>query len=165
MTSRFQPTRLTTPILLFLCVAAVSYWLNPEPWRHLTFQTELLFGGSAVVLILLAIVMRNTMYLRMDERGLEIKYVVGAPRLYTWDDIESAYIFKVRFLRLPMFSSVHLRLRPGLRSSNPVSRVAGAINQSDASIPAFFDESAEEIIEKIEFYKRESANAPKSRIA
>ena len=165
MTSHFQPTRLLTPVLLFLLIVAVSYWLNPGPWHHLTLQSKLLFAASALAVLILIAAVGNTMYLRIDERGLEIKYAIGPPRLYAWGDIESARIVKARFLLIPMLSSVHLRLRPGLRSTNPIRRLAGAVNHSDASIPAFFDESAEEIIEKIEFYKRESANAPRSRIA
>ncbi len=155
MVARFQPSRLITPLLLFLVVIAASYLLNPEPWRHLSVSLKVYFAGIVLFFIALIALLRNKMYLRIDERGLEIKYVVGSPRFYTWSDIESARIFKVRFLLIPLTSSIHLQLRPGLRSSNPVRKAAGALTGSSTSFPSFFDESAEEIVEKINFFKRQ----------
>ena len=73
-----------------------------------------------------------------------------------WSDIESASIFRVRFLLIPMMSSIHLRLRSTSGSAGGVRRAAGALVGWNVSFPAFFDWSAEEIMEKIEFYRRRS---------
>jgi len=139
MHSRFQPFRLLTPFLILLVICALSYWLNPTPWRHLSIVSKSLFAGSALVVIGLLLTLRNRMYLRMDARGIEIQYIAGTPRFYAWGDIDSARIFKVRFLMIPMTSSIHLRLKQG----------------STKTIPAFFEESAEEMVEKINFYTRQ----------
>jgi hypothetical protein len=147
MLSRFQPTRLTTPVLILLAIAGVSYWANPEPWHHLSPAVQATFAVSLLVVIALALVARGRMTLRVDERGIQVCYLVGAPRQYSWKEIEAAGLFKLRFLRIPLAYSIHLRLSNGGR----------------ASIPAFFEESAPEILEKILFYKREAENAPPMR--
>jgi len=152
---------LLTPFLILALLAGFSYCLNPAPWHHMSAGTEAVFAGTGVLLVILTTVMRKNMYLRMDERGLEVKYAVGAPRTYAWPEIESAKIVRFTFLRIPMTSSIHLRLRRDLRSQNVVRKMAGGVTGSDASFPAFFDESAEEIVEKIQFYKRESMSAGK----
>lgn len=141
MYSRFQPFRLLTPFLILLVFCAVSYWLNPTSWRHLSLVSKGLFAGSALVVIALLLALRNRMYLRMDERGIEIQYIAGAPRFHAWSDIDSVRIFKVRLFMIPMTSSIHLRLKQG----------------STKSFPAFFEESAQEIVEKINFFKRQRA--------
>jgi hypothetical protein len=156
MVSRFQPSRLLTPFLIFLIVIAASYWLNPAPWHQLSNVSKLLFGGSSLVVVGLIATLRNRMYLRIDERGIEIKYAVGAARFYAWSDIESARIFRIRFFMIPMASSIHLKLRPGARSGNAARKVAGAITGSHASFPALFEESAQEIVEKINSFKRQA---------
>ena len=156
MISRFQPARLLTPILIFVCVCAFSYLLNPDPWRHLSPGTEAIFAASLLVLILLMVTMRNRLYLRIDERGLEIKYVVGAPRFYSWDDIESAHIFRKRVLLLPVMCTIRLKLRQQARSTSTLRRGASAISGYDATFPAFFDLSATEIMERIAFYKSQT---------
>jgi hypothetical protein len=153
MISRFQPTRLITPLLIILCICAFSYWLNPDPWRHLTSTTNALFAASFLVFIILMITMRNRLYLRIDERGVEIKYAVGAPRFYPWADIESARIFRKRFLLIPVMSTIRLNLRPQARPTNAIRKAASAVTGYDATFPAFFDLSATEIIERITFYK------------
>src|ERR1700759_756633 len=100
-----------TPVLFILCLVALSFWLNPEPWRHMSLATELLFGGSALALVVMAFAMRNRSYLRMDKRGLEVKYMVGQPRFYAWRDIEGARIFRKRMLLVPVMSTIRLKLR------------------------------------------------------
>ena len=156
MVSRFQPTRLTTPFLILLVIAAVSSWVNPAPWQHLSVLTEALFAGGVVVLIGLIVLFRDRMYLQIDESGIKVQLAFGAPRIYVWSDIESASIFRVRFLLIPMMSSIHLRLRSTSGSAGGVRRAAGALVGWNVSFPAFFDWSAEEIMEKIEFYRRRS---------
>ncbi len=154
MISRFEPSRLATPFLILVAIGAVSYWLNPEPWRHLTLASKLLFAVSALAVGAMLLLMRSRIYLRIDERGLEIKYAVGAPRFYPWADIESARIVRVRFLLIPMAASVHLRLRPEAQSANPARRTVAAVTGANASIPGFFELSPDDIVEKIEFFKR-----------
>lgn len=139
MNARFQPFRLLTPFLILLVICALSYWLNPTPWHHLSIVDKGLFAGSGLLLIALLSALRNRMYLRMDERGLEIQYIAGAPRFDAWSEIDSVRIFKVRFLMIPMTSSIHLRLKQG----------------SARSIPAFFEESPQDIVERINFFKRQ----------
>ena len=153
MTLRFQPARLMTPVLFVLCLIAFSYWLNPEPWHHLTLSTELLFAFAVLTFAGLMIAMRTRTHLRMDERGLEIQYLWGAPRLYAWPDIESARVFKKRMLLVPVLSTIRLRLRPGARSANAVRRAVGGL-VGDVSFLAAYDESAEQILEKIEMFRR-----------
>jgi Bacterial PH domain len=143
MTSRFQPFRLLRPFLILALICVGSYWLNPEPWHHLSMSTKLLFGGSLLVVVVLLLTLRNRMFLRIDEQGVTIQYIAGAPRFYAWSAIDSVRIFKVNFLMIPMTSSLHLRMKSG----------------SVASIPGFFDESAQEIAEKINFFKRQGPNA------
>lgn len=162
MNSRFQPLRLLRPFLILLFLAAVSYWLNPVPWQHLGPETKILFGVTALVVAVLIATVRTRMHLHIDERGIEIKYAVGATKRYAWNDIESASIFRVRFLLIPMTSSIHLKLAPQARSADATRQFASAITGSNVSFPAWFDESAEEIIEKIEFFKRESLSAAKT---
>ena len=96
MISRFQPTRLTTPVLILLVIAAVSYWANPEAWQHLSMGTEALFAGSLIAIAGMIVLFRRRMYLQIDERGIEVQLAVGAPRTYLWQEIESAGIFRVR---------------------------------------------------------------------
>jgi hypothetical protein len=153
MITRFQPARLMTPVLVFLCICAISYWANPAPWRHLDFTTEALFAFAAIVFAGLAIALRKRLYLCIDDKGLKIQYAVGAPRFYAWSDIESAYIFKRRIFLVPVMSTIRLTLRPGAASSNPVRQAASFVARSDATFPAFFDLSATEILERINFYK------------
>ncbi len=155
MISRFQPARLLTPLLIFVCICAFSYFLNPDPWHHLTPATKAIFAASFLTLILLMVTMRSRLYLRIDERGLEIKYAVGAPRFYSWDDIESARIFRRRILLIPVVSTIRLNLRPRARSANAIRKAASAVNAYDATFPAFFDLSATEIMERIAFYKNQ----------
>lgn len=161
MISRFQPTRLTTPVLILLVIAAVSYWANPEAWQHLSMGTEALFAGSLIAIAGMIVLFRRRMYLQIDERGIEVQLAVGAPRTYLWQEIESAGIFRVRFLLIPLMSSIHLRLR----STGVLRGVAGRIAGFNASFPAFFDWSAEEIMEKIEFYQRQIGNGDGSLYA
>lgn len=163
MVSQFQPARLLTPVLVFFVLAGVSYWINPVPWQHMSARTEATLALSGLFIAALIVVLRRKLYLRIDERGLEVQLAAGAPRIYAWKDIEAVKIVRLRFLLMPLTSSIHLRLRPGLRSGSVVRKAAGAVTGSDASFPAFFEESAEEIVEKIEFFRRESANAAKSR--
>ena len=158
MTYRFQPTRLLTPVLIFLLIAAVSYWLNPEPWHHLSATSKVLFGGAFLVVLAMIFFLRDRMHLRIDDQGIEIKYAVGQPRLYRWTDIESARIHSIRFLLIPLSSSIQLRLRPQARSTNPVKRAVSAVSGMNASFPAFFDLSSREIIERINFYKSQPQN-------
>jgi hypothetical protein len=142
MISRFQPFRLMKPFLILLLICVASYWLNPEPWRHLSMVTKLLFGGSLVLVVVLLLTLRNRMFLRIDEQGVTIQYIAGAPRFYAWSAIDTVRIFKFSFLMIPMTSSLHLRMK------------SGAV----ASIPGFFDESTQEIADKINFFKRQGAN-------
>lgn len=142
MTSRFQPFRLLTPFVILLLIGVASYWLNPEPWHHLSMVTKLLFAGTLLVVIVLAVVLRNKMYLRIDERGVTIQYIAGAPRFFAWSAIDSVRIVRIRFLLIPMASSIHLRMKSG----------------SVSTIPAFFEESAQDIAEKINFFKRQGTN-------
>ena len=153
MTLRFQPARLLTPVLFVLCLVALSYWLNPEPWRHMTLSTKLLFAFAALTFAGLMVAMRTRSHLRMDERGLEIQYLWGAPRLYAWRDIESAQVFKKRMLMVPVLSTIRLRLRQGAQPANAVRRAVGGL-VGDASFLAVYDESAEQILEKIEMFRR-----------
>ena len=153
MTLRFQPARLMTPVLFVLVLIAFSYWFNPQPWRHLTLSTELLFAFALVTFAGLMIAMRTRSHLRLDERGLEIQYLWGAPRLCAWPDIESARIFKKRMLMVPVLSTIRLQLRPGARSTNSIQRAFGGL-VGDVSFLAVYDESAEQILEKIEMFRR-----------
>jgi hypothetical protein len=154
MTLRFQPARLLTPVLLVLILVAVSYWVNPEPWKHLGLREKLLFGGAALVFAGLMVGMRTRSYLRMEERGLEIKYVFGAARFYAWRDIEAVRIVKKRIFLIPVLSSIGLKLREAARPTNAVRRAAGGLVGYDVSFLAVYDESAEEIAEKIASFKR-----------
>jgi hypothetical protein len=153
MITRFQPTRLMTPVLIFLCICAFSYWVNPVPWHHLDLTTKTLFAFAALVLVGLVIALRNRLYLCIDDRGLKIQYPFGAPRFYAWADIESARIFSKRIFLIPVISTIRLTLHPGARSSDPVRRAASFVTRSDATFPAFFDLSAAEILERINSYK------------
>ena len=154
MTLRFQPGRLMTPVMFFLVLIAVSYWLNPEPWHHLSLLSQLLFAGALLVLTALMIAMRRRSYLRFDERGLEIQSLAGAPRLYAWQDIESARVYKKRVLMVPVLSTIRLTLRQKARSENAARRAARSISGFDATFLAVYDESAEQILEKIQMFQR-----------
>ncbi len=156
MTYRFQPFRLMPPIALLAALCAISYWLNPEPWHHLSVATQAIFAAVLVVFAILMIVLRNQLFLRIDERGIEVKYAFGMTRLYAWADIESALIVRKRVLLVPVMSSIGLNLRQGARPANAVLRAAGAITGYSASFPAFFDLSPTEIIERINFYKSQT---------
>ena len=162
MLYRFQPSRLVTPFLIFLCLIAISYWLNPAPWHHLSTTSEILFGGAFIAALAMIFFLRGRIHLRIDDRGIEVKYAVGEARRYRWDDIESARIHKNRFLLLPFSSSIQLRLRPQARSTNPIRKAAGVITGANASFPAFFELGAEEIIERINFYKSQHQNIAQS---
>ncbi len=154
MTLRFQPARLMTPVLFVLCLVALSYWLNPEPWHHMSMPTELLFAGAALIFVGLMVAMRTRSHLRMDERGLEIQYLWGAPRLYAWRDIENAQVFHKRLFLVPVLSMIRLKLRQQARPANPVQRAAGNVMGYDATFLAVYDESAEQILEKIQMFRR-----------
>jgi hypothetical protein len=91
----------------------------------------------------------------MDETGLEIKYLTGKPRHYAWREIEGARIFRKRMLLVPVMSTIRLKLRPSARPTNSVQRAAGSVMGYDASFLAAYDESAEEILEKIEMFRRD----------
>jgi hypothetical protein len=157
MISRFQPLWLIRMFLIFLPLFAVSYWLNPNSWHHLSIAADGLFAASFLALVVLIVVMRNRMYLRLDEQGLEIQFAVGAPRSYKWADIDSVSIVRIQFL-ITLASSIRLQLRPGVRPANIVDKATAAIIGPSVSFPAFFDETAEEIVEKIEMFKRRSLN-------
>jgi hypothetical protein len=160
MTLRFQPARLMTPVIFILCLVALSYWLDPEPWRHMSLLTETTFAGALLILVGMAVAARSRSYLRMDERGLEIKYLAGKPRVYAWMDIEGARIFKKRLFLVPVMSTIRLKLRATVRPANAMQRAAGSVMGYDASFLAAYDESAEEILEKIEMFRRNhGANA------
>jgi hypothetical protein len=143
-----------TPVIFILCLIAFSYWLNPEPWHHLTLLTQLTFAAAFLTFVGLAVMARSRSYLRMDERGLEIKYLAGKARVYAWRDIEGARIFRKRFFLVPVMSTIRLKLRPAARPVNAVQRAAGGVMGYDASFLAAYDESAEEILEKIEMFRR-----------
>lgn len=143
-----------TPVIFILCLIALSYWLNPEPWHHMSLLTEVMFGGALLILVALGVAGRTRSYLRMDERGLEIRYLVGKPRLYAWRDIEGARVFRKRLLLIPVMATIRLKLRPSARPANSVQRAAGRVMGYDASFLAAYDESAGEILEKIEMFRR-----------
>jgi hypothetical protein len=143
-----------TPVIFILCLIALSYWLNPEPWRHMSLLTEMTFAGALLILVVLGVAARSRSYLRMDERGLEIKYLVGQPRFYAWRDIEGALVFRKRLFLIPVMSTIRLKLRPSARPANSVQRAAGSVMGYDASFLAAYDESAQEILEKIEMFRR-----------
>ncbi|MCU1322343.1 MAG: hypothetical protein JWM43_1992 [Acidobacteriaceae bacterium] len=153
MVYRFQPTRLMTPLVVLCGLCAVSYWLNPEPWHHLSFATQALFAAALIVFAALMLLLRSRMSLRIDERGIEVFYPIGAPRFYAWAEIEAARIIRKRIFLIPVMSSIGLNLREGARPTNAVLRAAGAVNGYNASFPAFFDLSDTEILERIAFYK------------
>lgn len=143
-----------TPVLFLLVLVALSYWLNPEPWRHLNLITKVTFAGGLLVLAGLAWAMRERSYLRIDERGIEIRYLVGAPRSYAWRDIESAHIFKKRMLMVPVLSTIQLKLRPEARPANTVRRAAGSLVGYDATFLAAYDDDADKILETIRLFQR-----------
>lgn len=153
MISRFQPTRLMTPLVVLFGLCAFSYWLNPEPWHHLTLASQALFATVLIVFATMMIVLRSRMFLRIDERGIEVRYPIGSPRFYAWSNIESARIARKRMFLIPVMSSIQLYLRQGALPTNPILRAAAAVNGYSASFPAFFDLGATEILERIEFYK------------
>ncbi|WP_158945982.1 PH domain-containing protein [Granulicella sp. S190] len=155
MISRFQPARLTSPVIFVLALMILSYWLNPEAWRHLSLLTESLFAFFFLTFAVLTLAMRSHSYLRIDEHGLEIKYLTGAPRLYPWADIESARIVKKRILLVPVLSSIALKLRQSARPSNTLRRSAGSLVGYDVTFLAVYDESAQEILEKIQSFTRQ----------
>jgi hypothetical protein len=163
MISRFQPSRLMTPLAVLAGLCAISYWLNPESWRHLTFATQAIFAAVLIVFAIMMVVLRSRMSLRIDERGVEIHYATGSPRFYAWTDIESARIARKTIFLIPVMSIIQLNLRPEARSTNAVQRAAATVNGYNASFPAFFDLSAAEILERIAFYK--SQNQPKTATA
>jgi hypothetical protein len=150
MESRFQPSRLLPPVFLILGLVLVSYLVNPEPWHHLSVFAKAAFGGTALVFALLMLVLRGRSYLRMDMRGLEVHRGFGAPEFFPWQDVEGCTVIRKRFLFVPIVSSIGVKLRPGARPRNPVRRAAGAMLGYDATFPAWFDQSAVEIAEKIE---------------
>jgi hypothetical protein len=152
MLYRFQPTRLLTPILVFLGICAISYWLNPEPWHHLSLATQSLFALAALIIVVLMITLRNRLYLRIQDHGLEIKYATGAPRLYAWADIQSARIVTRRIFLVPVLTSIGLTLTPEARAANVVRRAARTVVGYDATFPAVFDLSAPEILDRINFH-------------
>jgi hypothetical protein len=143
-----------TPVIFFLALMAFSYWLNPEPWRHLGRVTEVAFGGALLLLAGMAWAMRERSYLRLDERGLEIRYLIGTPRFYAWRDIEGARIFKKRLLMVPVLATIRLKLRPEARPANALRRTASSLVGYDATFLAAYDDSAEEILEKMEMFRR-----------
>jgi hypothetical protein len=161
MISRFQPSRLMTPLVVLFGLCAFSYWLNPEPWHHLTLATQAIFATVLIVFAALMIVLRSRMSLRIDERGIEVVYPVGSPRFYAWADIESARIARKTIFLIPVMSTIQLKLRPGTGPTSAVMRTAAAVNGYGASFPAYFDLSAPEIMERIAFYK--SQNQPNPR--
>jgi hypothetical protein len=156
MISRFQPTRLMTPLVVLFGLCAVSYWLNPKPWHHLTIATQTIFATILIVFVILMVVLRSRMSLLMDERGIKVHYPTGSPRLYAWADIESARIAKKTIFLIPVMSIIQLNLRAGAGPKNAILRAAASMNGYNASFPAFFDLSATEIMERIAFYKSQS---------
>lgn len=154
MTLRFQPARLMMPFLILAVVAAVSFWLNPGSWKRLSLFDEVVFGGVAVVLAGLLVAIRKRLYLRMDERGLEIRYVMGEARVYAWRDIEAVRIVKKRILFIPVLSTIGLKLRETARPANRLRRAASDLVGYDVSFLAVYEESAEEIAETIASFRR-----------
>ena len=160
MIFRFQPARLMTPLIFILLLGALSYYLKPEPWHHLSVPVIAAFVGGPVVLLCLGLAMRARSYLKMDERGLEIKYIVGSPQFYAWTDIESARIFRKRMFLVPVMSTIRLRLRPSARSANVVRRAAGNLTGADVTFLAAYDESPQQILEKIQMFQRNHGAMP-----
>lgn len=156
MLYRFQPARLMPPVLLLAALCGVSYWLNPAPWHHLTFSTQAIFAAAFAVFAILMITLRSRSWLRIDERGIEVKFATGTPRFYAWQDIVSAGIGKKTIFLVPISSSIQLQLDPTAKPTNAIQKAASAINRYDATFPAYFDISPTEILERIQFYKSQN---------
>lgn len=146
------------PVLLLAALCGVSYWLNPESWHHLSLSTQLVLAAAFAVFAILMIVMRNRSWLRIDERGIEVKFATGTTRFYAWQDIISAGIGQKRIFLVPVFSSIQLQLSPTAKPTNTLEKAAWVINRYDATFPSYFDISPTEILERIQFYK--SQNQP-----
>ena len=155
MVMRFQPARLLPPVFLLLALVGISYWLNPEPWHHLSAGTKGLFAFAGLVFAGLGLAMRRRGYLRIDEQGLEVQYLAGKPRAYGWNDIVSVVVIRKRVLLIPVMHSVGLTLRDGTQGVSAVQRVTGGVLGYQSTFPAWFDESAVEIAERINFVLRQ----------
>jgi hypothetical protein len=158
MLYRFQPARLMPPVLLLAAMCAVSYRLYPESWHHLTRNTQVIFAVCFLTFAILMIILRNRCWLRIDERGIEVKFATGTPRFYDWQDVVSARISRKTVMLIPFFSSIQLQLRPASQPANVLRQAASAVGGFDATFPSYFEISPTEILERIHFYK--SQNQP-----